>query len=463
MVTLVKKHLGYLVILFAVALGVRAAVYAGYLSQRGNYWQVDSLTYHLVAQGVAGGKGISQPNGTPNFYRLPGYPLFMGACYKLFGVKPEAALWVQVVLASLIPALIFLLGLALFPQQVLVAKLAAAYSAVHIGLVLYSGFFMTESLFLLLLLWCLICFFRREENPKLLAISGFMLGLASLVRPVGHYAVVIMLLILLATARDWHQRLRNTIIFLVSWLGPVAIWLARNYLLMGHLFFHTLPGGHFLYLSAARVAMAAQECTYVQARLQLGSEINQQVRTREQVEHRKLSEIERCIEYEKLARSYFLKNPLITLRVWATDIFRTTFSLFTAELLYLSSGRKQIAYFDTSHTLTTMIKRYLCPETDNAALRYLVWLEILLSALVLMGVALGLYRVFGTTAALADRQAWLSGMSIGALFITLALAGGYARMRLPVEPFIMLFSAYGYVTMFARTTVKKKRVSRKKV
>jgi hypothetical protein len=443
-IAVIKKYSRFLIMLFVAGLAVRAAVFYCYLSRDANYWQIDSATYHLVGTSFADGKGIALPNGTPHFYRVPGYSVYLGLFYKFFGVSPLAPLWGQIFLAAFIPLLIFMLALAMFPSRRRLAMLAGSYSTVHLGLVLYSGFMMTESLFLFFFLGFLLFLFSYTKNTKMLAVAGFLLGIASLIRPVGHYVVVLAIICLLLQKGLLAERVRNGALLFCGWLIPVAMWLARNYLLVGHIFFHTLPGGHFLHLSASRVVMYAENITYQQARIKVAAEASRAIRLQQRTNKKALSEIERCNVMERIAVNHFKKHPLISMRVWLTDMFRASFSLYSAEVLYLASGRQEIDYFAKDRTIVDMIHRYLFPETDSLPVKALVWLEILLYALILFGFALGLHRLF-TADSQADKTIWLVGMSFMALFIVISLAGGYARMRLPIEPLIIIFGLSGFV------------------
>ena len=505
---MVKHEKWFLAALFVGSLLIRAGVYYGYLGNDNRYWQVDSNTYHLVAQGFAEGNGIALPNGTPNFYRLPGYPIFIAMFYKLFGANPYKALWGQIVLASFIPLLMFFLALVMFPRRRWLAYVAGIGGAVHIGLVLYAGFFMTESLFLFLFLLFLIFLFKavhlffcsyKEEvictqacspdcavsfipDPmpmvpsfmqfyervvqrskdacatrtvcsstrvlQYLLISGFFLGLASLVRPVGHYLVWVVLALIALSAGSWQQKVRNGVVFFVAWLVPVLFWLIRNYMLLGHLFFHTLPGGHFLYLSATRVMMEADQVSYVQARIKAAHDVRTLIKAQEREAGRPFNEIERCYAHEQLARQYFLQHPLITAKIWLTDMVRTCFSLYSAEIVYLEAGRKSIDYFATNRTWWSLFERYLFPQTDNMWVKALIYTEIGMFLLFLLGFLFGLVRLVGSLFrplySSADQCSWLRALPFMGLLVFVALAGGYARMRLPIEPLLMILSLYGW-------------------
>jgi 4-amino-4-deoxy-L-arabinose transferase-like glycosyltransferase len=448
-----KKHAWIVGAIFALGLIVRVLVFNCYLKHDVNYWQVDSLAYQSVAKSIAAGKGISTLTGAPNFHRLPGYSLYLAVFNKYFGPSPEPALWAQVALGALIPVLIFFLSLILFSGQLLLASAAGFYAAIHLGLVLYSGFLMTETLFILVFLAFLLFFFAHQDNPKRLAAAGVLLGIASLIRPVGHYVIVLALIILMLQRSHSMVKLRNSILMFLGWLIPVSMWLARNYLLLGHLFFHTLPGGHFLNLSASRVVMQTEGISYQQARRRVATEGHKEVRKEaKKLKKKRLSEIERCYVYERLARNHFMAHPLIALKFWLTDIFRTTFSLYSAELLYLDSGRKQVDYFAANRTFADMFKRYLMPQTDNKLLRVIIWLEIILCILLLFGCLRATWLMLWR----GEYGLWVTIASFIALFLVISLAGGYARMRLPIEPFLIILGLYGYLAPCKKTASRKK-------
>ncbi len=503
---IIKKNAVFLTILVVLAFLIRAAVFHGYLGQHERYWQVDSNTYHLTAQEIARGHGISKPNGSPQFYRVPGYSIFLSLYYKLFGVDARNALWQQVVLASLIPVLIFFISLALFPGNILLAQISSLYACIHLGLVLYSGFFMTETLFIFFLLLFIIFFFgafrifprlsvqekviqRALEDETLVAppfipleltqsqefvrfyeqhfgdynyqvffneqrvknydamtsllFAGIFLGIASLVRPVGHYLVVLSFILLWCSCDSWKNKCAKNFALIWGWFVVVSVWLLRNWLLTGYLFFHTLPGGHFLYLSAARVAMYVHDTSYQEARHILSREANALMQLRQKELGRPLQEIEECIVMEQLACSYFMKRPFIALKNWCTDMLRTTLSLYSAELIYLESDRKEFDYFAKGRGILAMFSRYLCAPTDNGWLKIIMYSEMLFFLFILIGFAgsciTGFSAVISKThSQLADVLAKVLPFIM--LFIVISLSGGYARMRLPCEPFLFITS-----------------------
>ncbi|MHA1696135.1 MAG: hypothetical protein ACTSUG_12770, partial [Candidatus Helarchaeota archaeon] len=252
--------------LFLFSFLIRSAFFYFYLGQNNNFFTYDTQAYHNVANQICNGNGISNLNGKPSFYRVPGYSLFLAGCYKLFGGDIKKALWIQIFFASFIPLLIFFLSLVLFPKNMLLAKITSVFvSFFHLGFILFSGFAMTETFFVFFWLLFLILFMNRIFNIiklKNLFFAGIFSGFASLFRPIGHYLIFISILIVLFSYGGYVKKIKKSLILFLGWFVIVFGWLLRNYLLTGFIFFHTLPGIHFLKHSASRIAMHIHGCSY---------------------------------------------------------------------------------------------------------------------------------------------------------------------------------------------------------
>lgn len=496
------KKIYALTLLVVVAFILRAGVFLGYLSQDQRYWQVDSATYELLATQLATTGHFATPDGIPNAYRVPGYPLFLSTTFKAIGVNHQAALWIQIILASFIPLLVYFLTITLLPWRPRVAWAASIITTCHLGYVLYAGFMMTETLFILFFLLFLIpfckavlradaevttcskietcttqqdstrfynlltinpaakgngfvqfydelfdpdvayaCCARSPEQMEGLNIffAGLMLGAASLIRPVGHYLLVVGIIILLFAGTYRIKQFAECGLLSFGWFVVIGGWLLRNALLFGHLFFHTLPGGHFLYLSAARVVAAEQQISYQDARAQLRSIVQERLLTESNRISRNLSDFESCQIHEKLAQEIFLAAPLTSLKLWLQDMFRTTFSLYSAELLYLDSNREQVDYFATNRPVSNWFTRYLNPKTDSPYLKGIIWTEIIFHFFLLLGTALFCIQALFGQSQRIKKLFWIITPFIG-LFIVISLAGGYARMRLPMEFLLVIMT-----------------------
>ncbi len=439
------KYRRFLVFLFIFSFLVRAIVFAFYLFPGKKYWQIDSADYVKIAKSITTGKGYRLNSTEPTFHRLPGYPLFLSFFYWLSGENGETiALWFQLILFSLLPVLVFILSLFLFPDSLLLAKASALYAIFHLGFVLYSGFLMSEALFILFFLAATILLFYGTSfvcddcyGNWIFFFAGLLLGIASLIRAVGHYLIFIFLFFI--AFNHYKRKFISLIMIFGGWFIPVSLWLIRNFLLTGFVFFHSLPGGHFLYLSAARVFMHTHNCSYWEARDILHNQAERKIKEKEEVLGRSLNEIERCKILENLALSCFFSSPFLTLRNWILDIFRASFSLYSAELLFLEGGRKTIDYFRKGRGIKEMLLRFLLPDTKYWWLRIIIWLEIIFSIFLWLGfvgslILLIMHYRFDLL------KNWLTCFLFICFFLFIALAGGYARMRLPAEAFLIILS-----------------------
>ncbi len=487
MVTKTRSNKLFLISLFALSLLARVLFFGGYLSQNNRFSHDDSPQYAMMADQLAAGQGYNDTDGTPYVYRLPGYPFFLSMCYNVFGQDPARALWVQVVLSCFIPILIFFLALALFPGFLLLAKAAALWSALGIGFVLYAGSLLTESLFLLFFLSFLILFFTRlytklgkhDATPMLnycpepacegpsyvelfhdtqlhstaapvsllspgLFTAGLLLGAASLIRPVGHYVLVLSLLWIIVTRVSV---IRKSLSLVLGWSLVVLPWLVRNYMVFGALAFHSLPGPHFLTLSASRVVMQVQDIGFEKAKKLVNKEADVAIAARAEVLGRELNELERTQQQVRTAVGYFWQHPLQAAKNWATDIMRTALSLHSSFFMHHEQEGKEIRYFSRSRTIASLFKRHLLPTGVPWWVVVLIWLEMLMYGLLLLGIAEGVVYAIRTN------KYWyeflLSGSYI-TLFVGIGLAGGYARMRLPVEGLIIILGLFYWTRRFSK-------------
>ena len=120
----------------------------------------DQLSYHALALRVLEGHGFSfgtgwwpaTPAGQPTAHWSYLYVLFLAGTYALAGPSPLVARLVQAVAVGiLLPLLTYRVALRLFGRRV--GLVAAALSATYAYFVYYAAALMTESLFIVAVLW----------------------------------------------------------------------------------------------------------------------------------------------------------------------------------------------------------------------------------------------------------------------------------------------------------------------
>jgi hypothetical protein len=445
----VKQEKKFLLFLFCLSFLIRFLCFNFFLKDK-NLLSYDSAVYNDVALQIAQGHGITDANGASHFLRVPGYPIFLALGYKFFSNDIKRNLWIQIILASLIPILIFCLTLILFPANIFIAKICSLIGALHLGFVIFSGLVMAETffvfsflIFLILFLSNFHLFFSKKINdislPQIF-LAGLFLGFASMMRPVGHYLIVVSLFLILFSSMSLCQKVKSGFVLFSSWLLIVLPWLLRNFMLTGFLFFHTLPGIHFLKHFAARIEMERSGCSYMLALSKLNNELVILVKKAEAEKKHCLSEIENCLLLEKLSKNYCKKNVFSVLKYSFLNMFKTCFSLYSSELLF----------FDSNGSLPDYVKdrniflRFLFPQVSNKILIPVIYLEILFLLLLWIGFLGFIFKSFFNKELFGIVAQILPYIF---LFIVISLACGFARLRLPIESLLIIFSVkfwYGY-------------------
>ena len=202
----------------------------------------DSLVYGGIAKNLLlhGRYALTLTTGEtfPTLIRLPGYPLFLALCFKLFGMENYAAAsFVQIALE-----LVGCLLLADCARRIAPASLqsAAAHATLWLAVLcpftaIYAMSPLTEgpTLFALsLALWAAACFQQKPAWIPALAFT-FAVTFAALLRPDGALAAVALtpaLLVGLRRRPEDHKRiLRIAAVCSLLALAPFVLWTGRNW------------------------------------------------------------------------------------------------------------------------------------------------------------------------------------------------------------------------------------------
>lgn len=186
----------------------------------------EGLTHQAMArlQAANGTLPAADADGLrPEFFRTPGYPAFLAAI-EMFGGNQRAILLVQCILGALQAPMVVAIGLA-FGLSRRGALLAGWLWALHPGLVTFDSLVLTESLFNFCITAGLFAAARPSSLAKL-ASAGILLGLATLVRPVGFaFLPAAFVLVWPRVPGRWLALAGIT----VTALLPAALWASRNH------------------------------------------------------------------------------------------------------------------------------------------------------------------------------------------------------------------------------------------
>ncbi len=436
-----KQDRKFLFYLFLLSFIVRIIFFIFLIKDNPVVWSFDSRVYKEVAEQIVSGNGITNNDGSPHFYRVPGYSIFLAI--TSFGRDFTNSLFIQIFLSSFIPLLIFCLSRTLFPTKKLLSFFVSIFSSIYLGFVLFSGLALTETIFLILFLLFLIFFYKEK-----LFISGVFLGFASMFRPVGAYIIFVSILIIFFLYKN---KFHKTVSIFFGYLLVVFPWLLRNFIFTGVLFFTTLPGIHFLKHSAARIYMEINNTSYMTALNKVSDEWNDSIKIEELKLNKKLNPVQVCNLAEKISVKYFLKDFFVTSKHVFKNMFKTCFSLYSSEILFLDSGGK-LPDYSGIRGIKSNIKRYLFPEVNNKFLIPIIYLEILFFLFLLIGFVGFIFNSFYIK---QNFYVLLKVFPFICLFVFITLSCGFARLRLPIEPFLILLSIEFWLKVFKKREVVK--------
>lgn len=240
------RHPGWTI--FGLALAVRLPALLLADSLRLEPLNKDAMLYHLLAQALVKGEGLSQA-GQPTAVTGPLYPLFLAAVYRLAGESRIAVLLCQALLGAALAVYLQRLGRLLFsPRAGWIAGLAGC---LYWPFLVVGMRYQSEALFLPLVLAALYHLARgtAEASRRQSLLAALLLGLAVLTRPVVFYfAFLPPLLLALRSLRG--RSFRPALLglaFLALFLLVLAPWAIRNQRVFGRPVFTTTNSGMVLY------------------------------------------------------------------------------------------------------------------------------------------------------------------------------------------------------------------------
>lgn len=439
----IRNKICVAMLIFLFALAVRLIFFLCFWANDPNVFTSDPLLYHTLGQNIASGLGYVGLDGSPNFYRVPGYPLFLAFCYKLFHYKIFCMRIMHIVWGAFVPVFIYFLSCLLLPNNFLCAVIAGIAACLHVGLILFSCLVGSDLLFLFFFLLFLLLFFLAVKHNRrfLFFAAGLGLGVASLVRPMGLPLLLVVTLILFFDKKAFSAfGLRSCLVWM-GWICAVGPWLLRNFLLTGFLFFHTLAGTHFFSYFMIPVKAKAAGISYAESERIVSGECQVALAQAEQHVGRKFLEIEHAQLVEHLAVKIGLANPWCSLKYVVENMAKTCFSLYSAVLLIVDSGGVS-DNFDVNRSFKGMLMRFLQPKLHDKRIQYVIWWEILFNLMVFIGIC-----GFIVCSLLRRKYNFLliSFLLFSLLFVGISFGCGYARFRLPLEPFLIIFSSVFWV------------------
>ncbi len=277
------KNLFAITLLLSVFLRCLVAIYYGDIVDAPPLL-TDQRSYHYLAVGLLDGNGFSFarpwypfnfPPGTPTAFWSFLYSLFIAAVYAVFGVHPLAARLTQAVLGgTLLPWMVYRLTATLFAESQItnhesrianrhssLALLAAASAAIYGYFILYAATLMTETFYIVALLWSLEiglrvgrCLRQGARVPLSLSLQlGASLGIAALIRQaiLPWVPAFFLWLVWQGVGERWNvqtfKRFKALVLAGLVLLGFILPWTYRNYRVYGEFLLLNSNTGYAMY------------------------------------------------------------------------------------------------------------------------------------------------------------------------------------------------------------------------
>ena len=409
--------------------------------------------------------------------RTPGYPVFLGGVLVLLGYDLRGVVLAQHLIGAATAALTYLLGRLTFGRPAgLGAGLLVALSA---PLLVYEHYLLTEALFGFVLTTALVALVAawRDPTARRWLLGGLLVGLASLVRPVGQVLLPLALLAALASSLarvggglvppqaiggGQAPRLPGTLnwkasAFLVAGFALLVVpWAIRN-----QLTYNLASPSTFGRTLIARTAYYDRGFTFYDAQIPRRDSDPRRVRAREIVQqgaNRRQSDGEIAgrlrqeldlgpVEVNALMRDLAIEAILRDPLHFADGTLRFSVRIFNGIEMRIrehEDERRDVVWDErTRHLLATEPR---VEEDFRAASRLLRWYQPAQYApLQLILFALGLVAAVAVP---AWRPALLPGFAVIALIVaSAALDGPQERYRYPADPAIGVLAMGGLAGM----------------
>jgi len=406
-----KKELYFLLGIFVFSFVLRL-VYLSQISSNPYFTlpTMDALYHDLWAQSIAQGNWI----GDQVFFRAPFYPYFLGILYKLFGHNYFIPRLIQHLIGSLSVILIYFLARKLFNRKV--AILSAILSSIYGVLIYYEDELLLDFLLVFFGVLLVLLLYRAEEKSKSSGffIAGLVASLFAITRPnILIFTPFVLVWILLLLKVSLKRKIVFSLFFLIGLFGLILPVTVRNYLVGKDFVLISSQGGINFYIgnnpqadgTSAFLPPYGDDWEYQDAVYEVQKNTNKLPRPSEVSDY-----------YLKKGVDFILHSPqkFLSLFIKKTYLFWNSFEI---------SNNQDIYFF----------RRY------SALIRILPVGFWIIGPLSLVGILLSLK---------SWRKYFLVLTFVFSYSFSVLLFFVNSRFRLPVLPFLIVFSSFALIQLF---------------
>ena len=440
-----KKDMGFLFIVFVLYVGIRLVPFFSTFDNTSRFFLADSYAYNLLGVNIAQ-HGYYTPNGgEPGLSRAPGYPVYLAAVYKLFGVKPAIALFLQIVLSGLIPIFLYMNTELLFSKRV--ARIASVLSIVEPVSIIYANMLLSETLFVVFLLLSTYFFIKslKNKNTTALLMSAITAGIGAYFRPVILYLPLAYAFMYISVSwLSFKDRIKYALgIVLITGL-TVLPWITRNYIVDRYKGFCSIQDINLYYWRAAGVISDMEHLPLREVQDRLKQAVP--------------SGLYLANEYQFLrdkAVSVIIRHPYSYLKVMLKGSINMLLSPERYAVFKLADIKPRfLGIMWQGHSIHQALNMLM---SDPVIVSSVVMYQLLFTIIIGLLIAIGMLIIAGE----GFIKELLIMLFIIAYFVAVS-AGPEAepRFRLPVLPYMLIIAAFALSSLFTSVASKhyKKRI-----
>lgn len=404
---------------------------------------IDSKGYLRLAESIRL-KGRFEATEYLETVRTPGYPLFLAVAQTVFGEHVGPIVVLQLIFTIVSAWVIYSCGRLIGAEKVGMA--AAWLYALNPNAIFWSLTLLTETLFAMLVILSIYTLLLAYKNARLywFVLSGLLLGIATLTRPIGLYLIplwTLIVLLILRSKNGFIAALKPAAAFLAAALLLVVYWQTRNFVLHGQFLLSTTTEVTISRFIAADTLAEALSIDRDEARLMI------------------LEAEDRMAYSFGVIRQYPLSFIRVTIRGIARTMLGTEVGTWMQVLFdqpYQSSGLlTALVRGDIRSALEAMLVRMQSGQNPIEVL-LLVW-GVLYAVILYLFVALGFVRAFRSK--LPEVRWLLIVLVVSAAYLILTPMGnGDARFRVSAAPVLALLGGLTWLPGFRIRLRKEGRV-----
>ena len=382
----------------------------------------------------------------PETIRTPGYPLFLGLIYKILGKNYKAVVLVQILLSILSIYFIYLIGTMVHKESTgFIMALVFSFDPVTISM---NYRIMTETLFLFFLVLYIflgILWLNNSMSKIIPLITGTILGLLTLVRPITYYLIPIFVLAVISRYLLIKEPFRNCFYQILMFIIPVSIliggWQYRNAIYAHNSSLSQIAGINMLYFRGASIIAEKENLTLEQARKNI---IEDQIKNpwtyAGMHPEKNLNK-----KWEDAGINIMIKHPFLSLKMICRGMFYTLFSPgegYLCNTLGIGVESKGPLWGLFNYDIRTFMNNWIIQNTLYFI--FFIFACALLFA-IYSGIFLWIYNLF-----VIKKFNWYDGFLWGILFYFLIVSSGpesYFRFRQPMMPVLIIYAVSGWIAI----------------